>query len=325
MTTRRKIEEVQAPAELPLQLKYRPVSLDQVRGQDEVVRSIRKAIGAKARPHSFLFTGPAGVGKTSIARILAKGFNCGPSSIIEVDAASNSGIEAMKEVTSTARYHGFGDQPNKAFIVDECHRLSKQAWDALLKSIEEPPEHVYYFFCSSESGKIPDTIVSRCNSYLLKPVRYDDIMDLLEMVCDEERFDTPDAILKQVAQACEGSPRKALVMLNMVHAVEDREECARILETPLDNKEVIELCRMLVKGNLEWSRLTETLNELGETNAESIRVVVVNYLNACLMHAKSDGAAVRLLDMLHSFTRPTNPADKLAPILLAFGDFIFRN
>jgi DNA polymerase-3 subunit gamma/tau len=325
MNARRKItEEAPEALEQPLHLKYRPVHLDDVLGQDEVVKSIRKAIAAKTRPHAFILTGPSGCGKTTIARILAKGFNCGPGSIIEVDAASNSGVEAMKEVTSGARYQGFGAEPNKAYIIDECHSLSKQAWQSLLKSIEEPPEHVYYFFCTTEAGKIPDTITSRCNSYLLKPVRFDGIMDLLEMVCDAEKYKTPDDILKQVALACGGSPRRALVMLNMVYDVEDKEECARILETPLENKEIIDLCRALVKGNMNWQDVTEGLRSLGDTNPESIRIVIVNYLNACAMSAKSDGAAVRLLDMLHAFTRPCNPADKMAPILLAFGEFVLH-
>jgi len=327
MATRRKITEQSAAPkaqELPLQLKYRPKHLDDVLGQDEVIKSLRKAIASSTRPHCFILTGPAGVGKTTIARILAHGFGCAGSSIIEVDAASNSGIEAMKEVVSTARYQGFGSEPNKAFIIDECHSLSKAAWQSLLKPIEEPPEHVYYFLCTTEAGKIPDTITSRCNSYLLKPLRFDDLMDLLEHVCDAENYRTPDNVLKQIAQAASGSPRRALVMLNMTYDVTDSDECARILETPLENKEIIDLCRALVKGNMRWEDVTTGLKALGDTNPESIRIGIVNYLNACIMGARSDNAAARLLDMLHAFTRPCNPADKLAPILLAFGEFVLR-
>lgn len=311
------------PTEPPLQLKYRPKHLDDVIGQDAVIKSIRKAIASSTPPHSFIFTGPAGVGKTTIARILAAGFNCGPGSIIEVDAASNSGVDAMKEVVSTARYMGFGAQPNKAYIVDEAHRLSKQAWDSLLKAIEEPPPHVYYFFCTSEAGKIPETIITRCNNYLLKPIRYDDILDLLEFVCDKEDYRTSDGVLKQIGQACGGSARHALVMLNMVSEIDDPSEVARILEQPLDNAEIIDLARALVKGKMRWEDVQAGLKALGDTNAETIRIIIVNYLNACIMGARSDGAATRLLDMLHAFTRPTNPADKLAPILLAFGQFVF--
>jgi DNA polymerase-3 subunit gamma/tau len=278
-------------------------------------------------PHSWLFVGPSGTGKTTLSRILASGFNCGPNSIIEIDAATNTGVDSMRDVLGGARYHGFGEQSNKAFIVDECHMLSKGAWQSMLKIVEEPPPHVYFFFCTTEPGKVPDTIVTRCNDYLLKPVKFDDIMDLLERVCDDERFDTPDDILQQIARACNGSPRSALKMLSKVYDIADREAASRVLETPLDNEEIIDLCRRLVKGDLKrWEDVVAGLKALGETNAESIRIPIVNYLNACLMGPKTtNGSAARLCDMLHAFTRPCNPADKLAPILLAFGEFVLQD
>lgn len=327
MTARKKITEAPPVEDLgeSLQNRYRPKHLDDIRGQKEVVKSIRKALQLPTKPHVWLFVGPAGVGKTTIARILASGANCSASNIIEVDAASNTGVENMKEVMGSMRYMGFGDQPNRSFIIDECHMLSKAAWNSMLKTIEEPPPHVHIFLCTSEPGKIPETIISRCNDYVLKPVRYEDIMDLLEDVCDAERFDTPDEILSQVGRAANGSPRAALKMLSKVYDITDREEAARVLETPLDNEEVIELCRRMVGGKMQWRDVQDTIKGLGETNAESIRIVVVNYLNACIMGAKTDHQAARLCDMLHAFTRPTNPVDKLAPIWLAFSEFMLRD
>lgn len=308
----------------PLHTKYRPRHLDDVIGQDAVVKSLKTKIKDPNRSHAYLFTGPAGTGKTTLARILATGFSCEPANIIEVDAASTSGIDDIRALTSTLRYNGFGDTPNKAIIIDECHALSKAAWQALLKSLEEPPPHVFFFLCTTETGKVPETIVTRCNAYGLKPVKFDDIMDVLELVADKERMDTSDGILKLVARACDGSVRKALTMLSVVKDCEDEDEASRLLETAVDNKEVIDLCRALVSGKLKrWTDVTDVLKAMGEMSPESIRIVVVNYLNSCLMGAKTDDQALRLLDILAQFSKPMNPSDKMGPVLLAFGNVMF--
>jgi DNA polymerase-3 subunit gamma/tau len=307
----------------PLHIKYRPQTFDDVIGQDEVVRSIQSALKAKARPHVYLFTGGTGTGKTTLARILTREFEVDPSNIVEVDAATNNGIDVMRDIMSPLRYHGFGDTPNKAIILDEAHMLSKQAWASLLKTVEEPPAHVYFFFCTTDAGKVPDNIVTRCLAYNLRQVKFDPLMDLLERVRDQERLDTSERILSLVARSSDGSPRKALVMLAMVHDCEDEDEASRVLETPMDNKEVIDLCRDLVKGDLTWTRVQSSLKGLGDMPAESIRIVIVNYLNACLFGVKGDKAAVRLLDMLDCFSKPCQPSDKMAGLFLAFGRFVF--
>lgn len=318
-------QEEQPGADLPFHTKYRPAGLAEMIGQEAVVTSLTKLLKESTRPHAFLFMGPAGTGKTTLARIIASNVGCEPSNIIEVDAASTSGVDAMRELTNGLRFQGFGDSPNKAIIIDECHALSKTAWDSLLKSVEEPPAHVFFFFCTTVSGKVPETIVTRCHSYTLKPARYDDVMDLLEMVAKKERLQTPEKVLQLVARACDGSMRRALVMLSQVRDCEDLDEAARIVETPLENKEVIDLCRLLVSGRLDWPTLTKTLKAMPEMPAESIRIVIVNYLASCLMGSKTEKEAVRLLDMLYPFNKPFPTSDKLAPLLQAFGDLLFRD
>lgn len=307
----------------PLHVKYRPQAFDEVLGQSEVVRSIESALKAKARPHAWLFTGGPGTGKTTLARILTKEFNVVPANILEIDAAANNGVDVMRDIIGPLRYQGFGDAPNKAVILDEAHMLSKAAWASLLKTVEEPPAHVYFFFCTTESGKVPEAIMTRCMAYTLRPVKYDDIYDLLEMVCDKEPLPVPSKILSMIAQACNGSPRQALVMLAMVQDCEDPEEAARILESPLDNKEVIDLCRALIAGKLDWQTLTKTLKAMPEMPAESIRIVIVNYLASCLMGARNEKETLRILDMLACFDKPYPTSDKLAPLLLSFGRYLY--
>lgn len=311
------------PASEPLHVKYRPKTFKEVLGQDPVVKSLQQVLKAKALPHSYLFTGDSGTGKTTLARIMASMLEVDPSNIVEIDAATNNGIDVMRDIMTPLRYHGFGDTPNKLVILDEAHMLTKQAWASLLKTVEEPPAHVFFFFCTTDAGKVPENIATRCLSYSLKLLRHDDLMDLLEGVCENEGLDPSNEILNLIAQSCGGSPRKALVQLAMIHDCESSNEAAILLETPMDNKEIIDLCRALVKGDLTWQKLTATLKALNEMPAESIRIVIVNYLNSCLMGARNDKDAVRLLDMLECFVKPGQASDKMAPLLLAFGKWIF--
>lgn len=308
----------------PYHIKYRPKDLNEVVGQKEVVKSLGSLLKSRALPHAYLFSGQYGSGKTTLARIITNRLKIEPANIIEVDAASNSGIDAMRELTSALRYNGFGTNPNKAIIIDEAHGLSKQAWDSLLKSVEEPPPHVYFFFCTTVEGKVPDTIVSRCVSYSLKSVKFDDLMDLLGDVCEQEGLQTSEDIAELIARSCNGSPRMALTMLAKVKDCEDVDEAAVLLESAEERKEVIDFCRALVKGELRsWSSAVAMLKAMGDMPAESIRIVVTAYLSSCLMGAKSDKDTLRLLDLLSCFSKPFAPSDKMAPLLLAVGNCVF--
>jgi len=307
----------------PLHIKYRPANLKEVVGQKDVVSSLQAMIKSKSRAHSFLFTGPSGCGKTTLARIIASEFGCDRSNIVEADAATNNGIDDMRGITETLRYAGFGDSPNKMVIIDECHALSKAAWQSLLKAVEEPPPHVFFAFCTTDPGKVPETIKTRCLSYNVKPLKYDDMMDLLEAVADDERLDVTKALLGTVARASDGSPRRALVQLAMVLDCNSDAEVQTLLEQPFENKEIIDLCRKMIERDLQWKDAVKVLGDMTEMAPESIRIVVTNYVAGCLMRPKSEKDVPRLLDVLHAFSKPCNPTDKLAPILLAMGQVLY--
>lgn len=329
MSTRPRVradaEAPQAPVNsVQLYVKHRPTTLKGVYGQEAVVKALDRALGGKVEPHSFLFTGPSGTGKTTLARIAASMLGIPAANVVEVDAATNTGIDAMRGILDGTRYHGFGESAKKMFIIDEAHGLSKQAMDAMLKAVEEPPPHVYFALCTTNPTKLPNTLVTRCAAFDLKPLRRDDLLDLLEDVCKEEDWDTPAQFLHMVATACDGSPRQALSMLQVVHACDDEGEVQELLAVPSENPELINLCRALVKNDLSWPQACKTLQGLTEP-AETIRIIIVTYVQKCMLGATRESEVMRYADILHEFRTPCNTSDRLAPILLGLSNLIFRD
>lgn len=317
--------EIRIKDTTPLHLKYRPASLDEVIGQDAVVQSLKKQLTGRT-PHAFLFTGPSGVGKTSIARILAGMMKCDDVNTIEIDAATHSGVENMRSVTQMAQYRGIGESPNKFIIVDELHALSKATFQSLLLSIEEPPMHVYWALCTTEPDKIPTTIKTRCAAYDLKPVEWEVIAEHLLHIVERERLDVAEELCGIIARRAEGSVRQALQWLAMVNGIKDKDQLNEILETAEEQAEAIDIAKMLVAGRgISWKGTVEKVQALERTSPEAVRIVVVNYVAASLLRTQSEKEAVRLLNILQSFSSPFNPSEKQAPLLLALGNVIFNS
>lgn len=305
----------------PLITKYRPSTLDAVLGQSAVVTSIKAAIKKGPTPHAWLFTGPSGCGKTTLARIVAGMVGCEGANVLEVDAATNTGIDAMRDVSGSMRYLGFGDSPSRAVIIDECHALSTQAWQSLLKVLEEPPPHAYFMLCTTNPGKVPQTVLTRCAPYQVRELVKDDVWDLLETVCRTEGFKTPEDVLRVVVGTSDGSARRALSALQMVHDCRDAKEASLLLSQPFEDAEIIGLLRDMVGGGrIDWQRCLSVLSANKDVDPEGLRLMIVNYLAAVLLNTKDTRRAGYLLDCLSEFMRPVQRSEKMAGLLLAFGN-----
>jgi DNA polymerase-3 subunit gamma/tau len=218
--------------------KYRPQSFDDVLNQDHIKTTLRNAIDQNRIAHGYIFSGQRGTGKTTTARILARCLNCekgptdhpcdacascreiaagGSPDVIEIDAASNRGINEMRELRENVRYQPSRDR-YKVFIVDEAHQITSEAFNALLKTIEEPPEWAVFILCTTESHKIPATIASRCQHFSFRSVDFNDLIDRMREICVSEGIETEDEALAVIAQSGEGSVRDSLSALDQAIA-----------------------------------------------------------------------------------------------------------
>lgn len=305
-----------------LHVKYRPQDFDELVGQEAVIKSLKAHEAKGTWPHAFLFVGGAGCGKTTLARIIARKLGTDKNNILEIDAASRNGIDDMRDLQQDLNYAAFGSNPTKVIILDECHSITKPAWQSLLKTIEEPPKHVYFFFCTTEVDKVPDTIKTRCLVYTLSEVGTDDIFDLISVVSEEEEINLPEKSLSLIASACMGSPRRALTMLAKCRGLEDAKEIRSVLQEPdSEEGEVIELCRALIKG-VSFMEALAIVKKLEGQNPESIRLVTLAYVSKVLLNSKNEQQATKLLAIMDAFSKPFYQSEKMAPLLLALGGLL---
>ncbi|MCH7765549.1 MAG: DNA polymerase III subunit gamma/tau, partial [Acidobacteria bacterium] len=218
--------------------KYRPQTFEEVIGQEPIVRTLTNAIEKDQVAHAYIFSGTRGVGKTTTARILAKALNCqqGPTTkpcgqcpacteiaattavdVIEIDAASNRGIDEIRELRENVRYLPARDR-FKVFIIDEAHMLTNEAFNALLKTLEEPPARVLFILATTEPHKIPSTIHSRCQSFHFRSIGFQEILDVLARVAKTEKAEVEKEALAVMARAAEGSLRDSLSILDQALA-----------------------------------------------------------------------------------------------------------
>lgn len=300
-----------------LHRKYRPEVLDEVIGQAAVVRSLKKIVERKD-VHCFLLDGPSGCGKTTIARIIAQDVGCDMQAVVEIDAATNSGADAMRAIQEPLRYRPFGSGKARAVIIDECHSLSKQAWQTLLKGTEEPNEFVFWFFCTTESGKVPQTMKTRAARFTVKLLDNEMLTSLCDDVCKEERIKLASGVQDLLIRSALGSPRQLLVNLAVVRDCVNRKEAAEALRTVGDDNAIGKLCQLLINGNGTWSKAMAIYEDMKDENPESVRIIVMNYLAKAVVGAP-DKRAGFILEVMENFAQPYNDSEKAAPLLLSIG------
>ena len=261
--------------------KYRPFNFDGLIGQQAMVRTLSNAIDAGRLAHAFILTGVRGVGKTSTARIIAKALNCtagdGPTiapcgeceqcvsiaesrhvDVLEMDAASRTGVDDIREIIEGVRYAPVSAR-YKIYIIDEVHMLSKNAFNALLKTLEEPPEHVKFIFATTEIRKLPVTVLSRCQRFDLKRVDSEEMVAHLANIVKLEDCKAEDAALKLIARAAEGSVRDALSLLDqaIAHgAGEVSEQQVRDMLGLADRAQVLDLFELVMAGKVKEALTT---------------------------------------------------------------------
>jgi len=258
---------------LVLARKYRPQTFDRVIEQDHVTRTLSNAISANRVAHAVLFAGPRGTGKTTVARILAKAMNCkeGPTpdpcnecrscreitsgsavDVFEIDGASNNSVDQVRELRDHIKYMPAHSQ-YKIYIIDEVHMLSMQAFNALLKTLEEPPRHVMFIFATTEPQKIPITILSRCQRHDFRRIGLKSMMAQMAAICQEEGFKIPEESLALIAREATGSMRDALSLLDQVLSCfkgsVSHDQVLEILGV-IDRKYLSDLCGTILQGDI---------------------------------------------------------------------------
>tara|TARA_B100000029_G_scaffold485896_1_gene539698 strand:+ start:18191 stop:19846 length:1656 start_codon:yes stop_codon:yes gene_type:complete len=274
-----------------LSLKYRPQNFNDLIGQEVIAKTIYNSIKLKKIPNAYLFTGIRGVGKTTIARIVAKALNCKNGvdklcsdnfcdscdsiinsnhiDVLEMDAASKTGVDDVRDLIEFSRYSP-SIAKYKIFIIDEVHMLSKQAFNALLKTLEEPPEYLKFIFATTEIKKIPITVISRCQRFDLSRIKSEELLKFLQKICKLEKREADEDALKLIVKISEGSVRDSLSLLDRALISESEKKLtlktAQKIFGYYDKSSLIKIFEYLFEGNEE--EVLKTYRSIYESGVE---------------------------------------------------------
>ncbi len=280
---------------MSLYLKYRPTDLTQVKGNAEVVAALEGMLAkAETCPHSFLLHGPTGCGKTTIGRIIATQLGCVGSDFKEIDSADFRGIDTVREIRRNSQFMAV-EGKCRVWLIDECHKMTNDAQNALLKILEDTPRHVYFILCTTEPQKLLPTIKGRCSQFQLTTLEDSDMQQLLRMVARREKVELEMEVIQQIVQSSKGHPRNALQILDQVLYVPPTKRMEAAKKAEAEIVQSIELCRALMK-QAKWSVVAGILNGLKDQEPENIRRAVLGYCQGVLLRPTDEPLAGLIME-----------------------------
>lgn len=305
--------------------KYRSKTLDEVIGQKHITDILSHAIASGRISHAYLLTGPRGVGKTSVARILAHEINgllydedATNLDIIEIDAASNNGVEDVRDLREKVQIAPVSAK-KKVYIIDEVHMLSKAAFNALLKTLEEPPEHIVFILATTNVEKLPATIISRTQRFNFRPITIDDATKHLAYIAKQEKIKITDDALTLIAERSDGSFRDSISLLDQLSSLVDTEGdkmiTSKLIEDILgltSNNVVDQLIEAIESHNL--ANVVEILNSTYQEGISSV-VLTTQLLNTISNQIANKPQLLPLLDSLIDVAKSQQPQLKLLSVL----------
>lgn len=286
---------------MPLYQDYRPATFDDVRENAETVASLKNLVKDKNKcPHVFLFHGPTGCGKTTLARILGTELGAKGQDLREMDFADFRGIDAVREIKRAFQYKPLGSAC-RFWIIDECHKMTTDAQNAFLKDLEDTPKHVFIALCTSEPAKLIPTLRGRCTQYQVNKLTDKGMLRLLKSIVKAEGDTLSNEIYETIVKNANGHSRNAIVLLEKVLSCPEEQRETIAEQAELEIIQSIELSRALIKG-APWTAIAKILTLLKDQDPETLRRQVLGYAQSILLSGKADPRASA---MLEEFIEPT--------------------